>query len=43
MQNTPCFAELLRKIFPVQIRAQTIGLFLLTLDTTAEHLIENST
>jgi hypothetical protein len=48
------FAEMLRKILPVQIRAQTRyriwasfihgGLVLLTQVTTAEHLIiENST
>jgi hypothetical protein len=54
VQNTLCFAELLRKILPVQIRAQTNfgiwasfihgGLFLLTQDNTAEHLIiKNST
>jgi hypothetical protein len=54
IQNTPHFAELLRKIVPVQIRAQTRdhiwesfihdGLFLLTQDTNTEHLlIENST
>jgi hypothetical protein len=49
-----CFAELQREILPVQIRAQTRyrnwasfihgGLFLLTQDTTGEHLIiENLT
>jgi hypothetical protein len=53
VQNTLYFAELQRKILPVQIRAQTRyhnwasfihgGLFLLPQDTNAEHLlIENS-
>jgi hypothetical protein len=50
IQNTLGFAELLRKILPVQIRyriwASFIhgGLILITQDTTAENLmIENST
>jgi hypothetical protein len=56
IQNTvvyECFPEMIRKILPVQIRAQTRyhiwasfihgGLFLLKQDTTAGHIIENST
>jgi hypothetical protein len=54
VQNSLCFAELLRKFLPVQIRAETRyhifaflihgRLILLTQDTSAEHLkIENCT